>query len=78
MNNRKCTFINLVPENKRGNAPFKTKALKYEVLIYVQQYPGESQEIPQLIAKFRNYGDAFAYAYKLTETPDPTAALLRY
>lgn len=44
----------------------QSKRLKYEVGIFHTQC--ESEE-PEIVAKFRAYGDAYAYAMRLKEAP---------
>lgn len=53
------------------------KSFRYEVGYYSKPNPMESDEIPEIGAKFRRYGDALIYAQWLANAPDPTMVIIR-
>lgn len=53
------------------------KAMRYEVGYYCKPNPEESDEQPEIVAKFRAYGDAYRFALLIAASPDATMVLLR-
>jgi hypothetical protein len=61
----------------KGRKSSRSKQLRYEVLMFQQPIRDESTEEPELVAKFRSYFDALAYANNLCKAPEPTEVLIR-
>jgi len=53
------------------------KRLRYEVLYYCTPAASNGNESPDLVAKFRSYGDALRWAQQLAVAPATTEVLIR-
>jgi hypothetical protein len=53
------------------------KTLRYEIGYYCKPNPDTSEETPEIVAKFKRYGDALNFAITIAKSPDATLVLLR-
>lgn len=53
------------------------KLLRYEIGYYCKPNPEQSEESPEIVAKFKRYGDAFRFAQMIANSPDATMVLIR-